>query len=553
MADEKKKLHMKFDPSTIEHLGVRLYSTLPPVLAELVANSYDAGASKVTIYLRDDGPDKSVVVEDNGCGMTFDEVNSDFLTIGRNRRKSPKKSSNRAPIGKKGIGKLSFFGVAGEFVVETKRKGKLTGFKMVHKKIMEKSDVGEYEPPQIPSDKIVILSSTGTRISLNKFKRKTNFSAEGVAGGLSKFFIFDDSFKVFVKRNDEGPIQITNQMRFDQIDPEFFWSIPKDIRKKKLRDYFTKKKISGQILTGKKPISPTTQMRGITLFSRTKLVNSPDHFGSTGSSAYFSYQAGFLSVDFIETINEDVISTDRQQLNWEHRDTIVLRKRIDELVRYVEQEWREKRKEKKKIEVTKKVTNTTGKDVEHWTQSIFNVRIRERLIALLDIISDLVGVEEDTIDAVVEKVYEAIPEYADIIWPELHPKVRQVAEPHYKQGFYADALTEAINQYVEAIREKAGHNANVSETDVLQSVIGKFDVVRFYRKINNSPFSESTYGNLEEVIKTTGENFWKIRNAMEHGTQRDILGSGLISQRDCLDALCYLSKLFRRLDDAPLK
>ena len=33
---------MSFEPMTIEHLGLRLYSTLPPVLSELVSNSHDA-------------------------------------------------------------------------------------------------------------------------------------------------------------------------------------------------------------------------------------------------------------------------------------------------------------------------------------------------------------------------------------------------------------------------------------------------------------------------------------------------------------------------------
>lgn len=43
------KLIMKFDLQTIEHLGIQMYYTLPPVIAELVSNSYDADAKNVTI------------------------------------------------------------------------------------------------------------------------------------------------------------------------------------------------------------------------------------------------------------------------------------------------------------------------------------------------------------------------------------------------------------------------------------------------------------------------------------------------------------------------
>lgn len=37
---------MEFDPATIKHLGVQMYSTLPLVMFELIANAWDAGAGK---------------------------------------------------------------------------------------------------------------------------------------------------------------------------------------------------------------------------------------------------------------------------------------------------------------------------------------------------------------------------------------------------------------------------------------------------------------------------------------------------------------------------
>jgi len=110
MSDEN--LIMKFDPQTIEHLGIQMYYTLPPVISELVSNSYDADATEVTVLFNDQGS-KQIVVQDNGHGMTFDDINSKFLKIGRNRREKTKsqksESQNRYVIGKKGIGKLSFF------------------------------------------------------------------------------------------------------------------------------------------------------------------------------------------------------------------------------------------------------------------------------------------------------------------------------------------------------------------------------------------------------------------------------------------------------------
>ena len=54
------KLEMTFDPNTIEHLGIRMYSTLPPVLAELIANGYDADAKNIEIGLIDDQLNKEM-------------------------------------------------------------------------------------------------------------------------------------------------------------------------------------------------------------------------------------------------------------------------------------------------------------------------------------------------------------------------------------------------------------------------------------------------------------------------------------------------------------
>lgn len=73
------QLVMEFDPNTIEHLGINQYSKLPSVIAELIANSYDAEASEVLIYLNDSEKDKDIIIDDNGHGMTFDQINERFF------------------------------------------------------------------------------------------------------------------------------------------------------------------------------------------------------------------------------------------------------------------------------------------------------------------------------------------------------------------------------------------------------------------------------------------------------------------------------------------
>ena len=118
---EEKELIMTFDPKTIEHLGIKMYSQLPNAIAELIANAYDACASEVFITLADNEDNKKIIVEDNGDGMSFDEVNQKFLVIGRNRREEGESVSScgRIATGKKGLGKLAFFGIGKTITIET--------------------------------------------------------------------------------------------------------------------------------------------------------------------------------------------------------------------------------------------------------------------------------------------------------------------------------------------------------------------------------------------------------------------------------------------------
>ena len=61
MPINSKVLKMSFDPATIEHLGIKMYSKLPNAIAELIANSYDADATSVQIKLYDKN-DKKIII-----------------------------------------------------------------------------------------------------------------------------------------------------------------------------------------------------------------------------------------------------------------------------------------------------------------------------------------------------------------------------------------------------------------------------------------------------------------------------------------------------------
>lgn len=103
---DKRKLEMTISLNALEHLGMNLYSNVPSVLSEIVANAWDADAKEVAIDL-DKNAGRITIDDDDGIGMSRDEVIDRFLNVGFKRRiqLGPETPKGRAPTGRKGIGK----------------------------------------------------------------------------------------------------------------------------------------------------------------------------------------------------------------------------------------------------------------------------------------------------------------------------------------------------------------------------------------------------------------------------------------------------------------
>ena len=116
-------------PSDLDHLGVNLHSGIPAVLSEAVANAWDADAERVTIATQQ--RPRRITIEDDGEGMSVDDVNSKYLHVGYERRAAGGTTGKgRLPMGRKGIGKLSLFSIADTVTVHTVRDGDRHGFRM---------------------------------------------------------------------------------------------------------------------------------------------------------------------------------------------------------------------------------------------------------------------------------------------------------------------------------------------------------------------------------------------------------------------------------------
>ena len=153
-----RPLEMKIELTVIEDLGIKLYGKLPPVISELIANSWDADSKIVNVSLPNGNIDTSsqIIIEDLGIGMTYDEIIDKFLRIGRKRREEGDSSTSggRRVMGRKGIGKLAVFGVCKTVEIETVKNHVLNSFSMNIEDILnEARSTGVYKPNSIEVNK----------------------------------------------------------------------------------------------------------------------------------------------------------------------------------------------------------------------------------------------------------------------------------------------------------------------------------------------------------------------------------------------------------------
>lgn len=544
---EEKELLMSFDPHTIEHLGVKMYSNLPNALAELIANAYDADASTVIINLNDDGNHKWIQITDDGIGMSFEDLNDKFLRIGRKRREENDRfspSGERKVTGRKGLGKLAFFGLADNIDIETIKKG--TGEK-VNFTLNWNDLINTKGTDYRPSFKIeeTHTNNQGTEIILQDLKRKSPFDKEGLAISLSRLFnLFDDNFQVFLHLNNDDAIQIDDKLKYKSIEPQFVWHFPEFLENVGHK-YEKSDQIVGKILATEKPLKPG--LRGITLFANGRLVNAPEFFGVSESSHGYSYFTGWLEVDYVDDWDFDVISTDRQSLSWDYPETESLRNYLKKIMFELERKWREKRKEVRREKVQKK----SDVNIQKWFDKL-PVDVRSKIEPIILKLEDS-ELETSEQSDVVKAFHDIAPEYPYYHWRNLHPEIRSVSKKHYEDEYYYAAFIEGLKRYVSAVKKKA-KKSNISERNLMQAAFnGQLRVTHKFKKSDGSDFERSTIDNIEEAQKILSEGIVVGgRHPLQHEEHVELKESGLFIEKDCLDALSLLSHLFRRLDDAEL-
>jgi hypothetical protein len=302
---ESKNYKMQFDIGTIKHLGLQMYSTLPPVIGELVSNAWDADASRVDITIPTGAitDDSEIIVKDDGDGMTDKDVRDAYLVVGRDRRKdkgdAPTKKGRRLQ-GRKGIGKFSAFGIAGEIEIETVKSRETSRFVMNYAKMEKNAPRREISMPPLSATGNVVKGTQVTLRQINKYRNRP-INIQALRRGLARRFSIIGSsqgFNVFINGTHITPQErdLKRLLDVDTDGDQYLWEYDNvEI------EPGTGWAVSGWIgaLDRTNELEDGIQ-RGIVIFARGKMVQAPFVFDATVGQQYaLSYLVGELHAEFV--------------------------------------------------------------------------------------------------------------------------------------------------------------------------------------------------------------------------------------------------------------
>jgi hypothetical protein len=333
---------MRISRLTIDKLGVKLYDAVSAVVAELIANGYDADAELVTVRLplntllarktaagiEDTG--YVVEVEDDGHGMTPAEAIRDFLEVGRDRRAHAEqgkysRDKNRSVMGRKGIGKLAPFGICRRIELmsaggpQTDQGFLVTHFFMDYDRIV----VDEESAVQLEagSEDRKFSPNRGTTIRLHTFLHKRAPDADTFHRQLARRFAFArPDFKIVVEDTRDpasNPPKGVQPLSIPLMDGARIDLATRPIT----ADDGAVLPVSGWIGLAKEAYK-NEEMAGVRIYARGKIVATTRDFeqpaGYTGEFTTRSYLVGEVHAEWLDLDDgEDLVRTDRQGIVWD--------------------------------------------------------------------------------------------------------------------------------------------------------------------------------------------------------------------------------------------
>lgn len=351
-----------------EPLGRNLYSNSAAVLSELVANAWDADATRVDITFSDG----SVIVHDNGLGMSIDDLNNKFLTIGYQKRTKDglvSKRWGRPYMGRKGIGKLSVFSLADEVSVISCKGGEVNGFTISAEALSTHAAAGtEYKPPTYAGP-FPSFGSSGTRVELSSLRgSRVDLTAGALRKRLARRFDVlsptPDSEGGFCIYIDGKPLTFADRVDLSKV--QFLWTVgdhglPQELVSNKTEvfhiddnalDGHPEWKINGWFGTVAKPSmlvedDEAGDLKNVIIKARNRPIQDGILDKLNFNRIFTSYVTGEIAADFLdsdEAGQPDISTSDRQRLIEDDPRVVGLVKKVRSLLTEAADEWSEARK-----------------------------------------------------------------------------------------------------------------------------------------------------------------------------------------------------------------
>lgn len=356
---QPRELVMSISLNALEHLGINLYSNMPAVLSEIVANAWDADAKNVTVTV--DKANETITIEDDGMGMNRDGVIDRFLTVGFKRREAlgGTTPSGRKPMGRKGIGKLSIFSISQIAEVYTIQGKDRTAFKM-DREVIRKAITGNTQKPYKPEELKNFPSDLkkGTRIVLSGLSKSiSGMTVEGLKRRVARrFSVIGPKFKVTVNgtavsADDRAYHNVIEYLWVYGQQDDFVKSCKNLARKHEdrlhdIQSELAKSKIrlSGWIGTVSSPSQLKDQegdnLNRIAIFMRGKMAQEDilDEFGQ--KEIYADYIIGELHCEQLDIDDQgDIATSSRQSLKQDDPRFEALRKIVLSELRHIAGKW----------------------------------------------------------------------------------------------------------------------------------------------------------------------------------------------------------------------
>lgn len=182
----KREFKLRVSPRMLSLLSKDLYSNIYFVLAELIANSYDADAENVYIFI----DENEIRVEDDGNGMSEEDLDTHYLLVGGESRTCEKdsrtKNKKRLKMGRKGVGKLAALSISKGFKLITKQENSEPIGIFVPNKIDHEDEILKILSPL--DYELKKIKTHGTAIIMENPKIKIPKLQDTIIQNISKIF-----------------------------------------------------------------------------------------------------------------------------------------------------------------------------------------------------------------------------------------------------------------------------------------------------------------------------------------------------------------------------